>query len=116
MTPRVRATAPVGGSLLPHPIRHLVLVLGDQLDATSSAFDGFDAERDVVWMAEVMEESTHVWSSKPRTAVFLSAMRHFAAAQIHADGGAQTQRTAVRDDGLNARMLCSGQQRGSAAH
>lgn len=63
------------------PIRHLVLVLGDQLDATSSAFDGFDAERDVVWMAEVMEESTHVWSSKPRTAVFLSAMRHFAAAQ-----------------------------------
>ena len=29
-------------------------------------------------MAEVAEESTHVWSSKQRIAVFLSAMRHFA--------------------------------------
>ena len=59
------------------PIRHLVLVLGDQLDAAASAFDGFDPERDVVWMAEVAAESEHVWSSKPRTAVFLAAMRHF---------------------------------------
>ncbi|MBC7602075.1 MAG: cryptochrome/photolyase family protein, partial [Ramlibacter sp.] len=32
------------------------------------------------WMAEVAQESTHVWSSKPRTAVFLAAMRHFALA------------------------------------
>ena len=31
-------------------------------------------------MAEVAEESTHVWSSKPRTAMFLAAMRHFALA------------------------------------
>ena len=29
-------------------------------------------------MAEVPEESTHVWSSKPRTAFFFAAMRHFA--------------------------------------
>lgn len=58
-------------------IRHLVLVLGDQLDARSAAFDGFDAARDAVWMAEVGEESTHVWSGKPRIALFLSAMRHF---------------------------------------
>ena len=28
-------------------------------------------------MAEVSEESTHIWSSKQRIAVFLSAMRHF---------------------------------------
>ena len=55
----------------------LVLVLGDQLDAASSAFDGFDATRDIVWMAEVKHESTKVWSAKPRTAVFLAAMRHF---------------------------------------
>lgn len=64
---------------LPQPLRHLVLVLGDQLDAASSAFDGFDPARDAVWMAEVAEESTHVGSSQPRTALFLAAMRHFAA-------------------------------------
>ena len=34
------------------PVRHLVLVLGDQLDAKSRAFDGFDPAVDVVWMAE----------------------------------------------------------------
>jgi deoxyribodipyrimidine photolyase-related protein len=57
--------------------RSLVLVLGDQLDAAAAAFDEFDAERDVVWLAEVAAESEHVWTSKPRIAVFLSAMRHF---------------------------------------
>ncbi|MFQ3591897.1 MAG: cryptochrome/photolyase family protein [Gemmataceae bacterium] len=59
-------------------MRNLVLVLGDQLDSTSAAFDGFDPACDGVWMAEVREESTHVWSHKARTALFLSAMRHFA--------------------------------------
>ncbi|MDB5886377.1 MAG: cryptochrome/photolyase family protein, partial [Polaromonas sp.] len=59
-------------------LRHLVMVLGDQLDEQSSAFDGFDAGRDAVWMAEVAEESTHVWSARQRIALFLSAMRHFA--------------------------------------
>lgn len=58
--------------------RNLVLILGDQLDLNSSAFDGFDVGRDLIWMAEVREESTHVWSSKQRIAMFLSAMRHFA--------------------------------------
>jgi deoxyribodipyrimidine photolyase-related protein len=57
-------------------MRNLVLVLGDQLDPVSAAFDGFDPERDAVWMAEVAHESGKVWSSKPRTAFFLSAMRH----------------------------------------
>ena len=57
-------------------MRNLVLVLGDQLDPVSAAFDGFDPERDAVWMAEVAHESGKVWSSKPRTALFLSAMRH----------------------------------------
>lgn len=59
-------------------LRHLVLVLGDQLDLEASAFNGFDAKQDAVWMAEAQEEFTHVWSSKQRTALFLSAMRHFA--------------------------------------
>jgi deoxyribodipyrimidine photolyase-related protein len=43
-------------------IRNLVIVLGGQLDETSSAF------------AEVSEESEPVWSAKQRIAVFLSAM------------------------------------------
>jgi deoxyribodipyrimidine photolyase-related protein len=59
-------------------MRHLIVVLGDQLDLNASAFDGFDPAQDHVWMAEVVEESTHVWSSKQRTTLFLSAMRHFA--------------------------------------
>ncbi len=61
----------------PSPLRSLVVVLGDQLDAESAAFDGFDPARDCVWMAEVREEATHVWSHKARIALFLSAMRHF---------------------------------------
>ena len=61
-------------------LRRLILVLGDQLDLDAAAFDGFDAALDAVWMAEVEEESTHVWSSKQRIALFLAAMRHFAEA------------------------------------
>ena len=68
------------------PIRHLVVVLGDQLDRASPAFDGFDPAQDSVWMAEVSAESTHVWSAKQRTVLFLAAMRHFA--------------RALRDEGL----------------
>ena len=61
-------------------LRALIVVLGDQLDLDAAAFDGFDADADAVWMAEVAEEAEHVWSSKPRTAMFLAAMRHFALA------------------------------------
>ena len=60
------------------PLRHLVLVLGDQLDEDASALADFDPALDAIWMAEVDEESRHVISSKQRTTVFLSAMRHFA--------------------------------------
>ena len=59
-------------------LRHLVLILGDQLDDDASALTDFDPEQDAIWMAEVDEESTHVASSKQRTTVFLSAMRHHA--------------------------------------
>ena len=58
-------------------MRQLVIVLGDQLNRSTAAFDGFDAKRDRVWMAEVAEESTHVWTHKARIAVFLAGMRHF---------------------------------------
>ena len=59
-------------------LRCLVVVLGDQLDIDAAAFDGFEASVDAAWMAEVAEEATHVWSSKPRIVMFLAAMRHFA--------------------------------------
>jgi deoxyribodipyrimidine photolyase-related protein len=62
-------------------IRHLVLVLGDQLDPASAALSGFDPGCDAIWMAEVPAESTHVWSHKARISLFLSAMRHFANAR-----------------------------------
>ncbi len=57
--------------------RQLILILGDQLDSKSAAFDGFDLKLDAVWMAEVAEEATHVWSHQARIALFLAAMRHF---------------------------------------
>ena len=80
----------------------LVLVLGDQLDLDSAAFDGFDATRDAVWMAEVADESTHVWSSKPRIALFLAAMRHFALALRRAGKTVHYRRI---DDAANAGTL-----------
>jgi deoxyribodipyrimidine photolyase-related protein len=58
--------------------RHLVVVLGDQLDRDSAALDDFDPARDRVWMAEAAEESTHVPSHRARIALFLAAMRHHA--------------------------------------
>jgi len=58
--------------------RHLLLILGDQLDKDSAVFDDMNPALDVVVMVEAVEESTHVWSHKARTTLFLSAMRHFA--------------------------------------
>ena len=61
-------------------LRHLIVVLGDQLDRQAAVFDDFDPAQDAVWMCEAAEEATHVWCSQQRLAVFLSAMRHFAQA------------------------------------
>jgi hypothetical protein len=58
--------------------RHLIIVLGDQLNLDNPALEGFDAKQDQILMVEGMGESTHVWSHKARIALFLSAMRHFA--------------------------------------
>ncbi len=58
-------------------MRKLIVVLGDQLDADSSAFDGADPAQDAVWMCEAPAEAAYVWSHRARIAVFLSAMRHF---------------------------------------
>jgi deoxyribodipyrimidine photolyase-related protein len=39
------------------------IVLGDQLDAQSSAFDDFDAEHDAVWMVSGRGSPPIVWSA-----------------------------------------------------
>lgn len=60
-------------------MRHLIIILGDQLTLDNPALQGIDPTQDHIVMAEVVEESTHVWSHKQRITLFLSAMRHFAA-------------------------------------
>ena len=89
-----------------HHVRHLILVLGDQLDLEAAAFDGFDAIQDAVWMAEAYEESTHVWSSKQRITLFLSAMRHFA--QALRDSGRTLHYHRLDDTGPVADMCSLG--------
>jgi len=58
-------------------MRHLLLILGDQLDRNSALFDGYDSQQDQLWMAENDHEITYVPSHKQRIVLFLSAMRHF---------------------------------------
>ena len=55
----------------------LVVILGDQLDPAHPLVAALNPSRDWVFMAEVREEATHVWSHKARITLFLSAMRHF---------------------------------------
>ena len=59
-------------------MKKLVLVLGDQLKADSSAFNHFDPTSDEVIMVESEFEANYVWTHKAKIALFLSAMRHFA--------------------------------------
>ena len=65
--------------------RHLIVIFGDQLNRDAAAFDDFDSAQDAVWMAEVDDESKHVWSHKQRIAIFLSGMRHFRDALLSED-------------------------------
>ncbi len=57
--------------------RRLVLVLGDQLQADSAAFENFDSNRDAVLMVEARHEAQYVPQHKSRLVLFFSAMRHF---------------------------------------
>lgn len=63
----------------------LRLVLGDQLTASLASLAGLDRERDVVLMAEVMDEASYVPHHKQKIAFLFSAMRHFAAT-LETDG------------------------------
>jgi deoxyribodipyrimidine photolyase-related protein len=59
--------------------RHLIIILGDQLWHANPALVNFDPSQDRVIMVESLGESSSIaWSHKARTALFLSAMRHFA--------------------------------------
>ncbi|MEM9230158.1 MAG: cryptochrome/photolyase family protein [Pseudomonadota bacterium] len=57
----------------------LILVLGDQLSAGISSLRSGDPKRDIVLMAEVMEEASYVPHHKKKIAFVFAAMRHFAA-------------------------------------
>lgn len=59
--------------------RNLILILGDQLNHDNPALEDYDPTQDRILMVEAAGEATHVWSHKTRIAIFLSAMRHFAA-------------------------------------
>jgi deoxyribodipyrimidine photolyase-like uncharacterized protein len=54
--------------------RNLILVFGDQLNAGSAAFDGFDTAEDTMLMMEVEEEAAYIPQHKIRLAFFFSAM------------------------------------------
>jgi deoxyribodipyrimidine photolyase-related protein len=60
-------------------VRRLVLVLGDQLTTSLSALRAADRERDVVVMAEVLEEAEYVPHHPKKIAFLFAAMRKFAA-------------------------------------
>lgn len=60
------------------PCRHLILILGDQLNLDNPALENIDPAQDHILMVEAPAEANHVWSHQARIALFLSAMRHFA--------------------------------------
>ncbi|TQV75876.1 cryptochrome/photolyase family protein [Denitrobaculum tricleocarpae] len=65
--------------------RRLVLILGDQLTPALSSLQAADRQRDILVMAEVVEEATYVRHHKKKIAFLFSAMRHFAE-HLRSDG------------------------------
>ena len=61
-------------------MRHLHLILGDQLSMSLSSLEGYDPARDMILMCEVHAEATYVKHHKKKIAFIFSAMRHFARA------------------------------------
>ena len=59
-------------------VPRLILILGDQLTPAIAALRQADKARDVVVMAEVMDEGTYVTHHPQKIALVLSAMRKFA--------------------------------------
>ncbi|MFN9478510.1 MAG: cryptochrome/photolyase family protein [Betaproteobacteria bacterium] len=59
--------------------QRLRLILGDQLAHDSPQLAALDPACDRLLLIEAPGEATHVWSHKARIALFLAAMRHYAA-------------------------------------
>ncbi len=78
------------------------LILGDQLSDGLSALDGFDADRDVVLMAEVHDEATYVQHHKQKIALIFAAMRSFA---LRLEGRGVTVRYVRIDDPANTHSI-----------
>lgn len=57
---------------------NLHFILGDQLNQKISCLEGFNPEKDMIFMCEVWEEATYVKHHKKKIAFIFSAMRHFA--------------------------------------
>lgn len=79
MTTTRRTAVAAGRTGATDPPLRLRLVLGDQLDPDGPQLANFDPARERLLMIEAPGEARHVWSHKARIALFLSAMRHFAA-------------------------------------
>ena len=56
----------------------IIVVLGDQLDGHIAALKCGHRDRDLVLMAEVIDEASYVPHHKKKLAFIFSAMRHFA--------------------------------------
>jgi len=56
----------------------IVLILGDQLSHDMSSLSGANKQKDLILMAEVMEEATYVPHHKKKITLIFSAMRNFA--------------------------------------
>ncbi len=59
-------------------MKHLILVLGDQLSPNLSSLKAGNREHDLVVMIEAVSEATYVPHHKQKLVLVLSAMRHFA--------------------------------------
>jgi deoxyribodipyrimidine photolyase-related protein len=83
----------------PAPVRHLLVILGDQLAEASDhpVLRDCDPSQDLAWMCEAKDEATHVPSHKARIVLFLSAMRH--ARDRFQRAGLQVRYLALDEDG-----------------
>jgi deoxyribodipyrimidine photolyase-related protein len=90
----------------------LLVVLGDQLDRQATTLRRLDRSGDAVLMAEVAQEAEHVASHPQRTALFLSAMRHFALELI--DRGYRVRYVRL-DESSNTQALATELERAVAA-